>query len=654
MAGNWPSSNYVSTDAVSGFGAKVVSNNFKQNGFGVTDAIMISGHRTVATLDDLYTIPRAILSSTYSNSATEALKSNVDGADAIGEQWYVQSEKAWYQLKDWSKFNSKDGWEKCIDITTSYMDNVFTNIENKSGDQSKAIEELKTAYTYFQNTYTYLQGKVTYYDNAYAYLQGKVKDYDTAYSYNKLAYSWTQDQITNNNANISNLNTAYSYFKETYTYIQGKVKDYDTAYSYFKETYTYIQDKVTYYDNAYGYLQDKVVEYDNAYKYFNDSYTYLVSYIAITYSKSQGSIDSSNGNLAYKLDGRELKISPRKDDNALSFGSEFDVVTNVTSYTYDGDGDGEVDKTSTFVYITTKTLPSLGTTEGTAFDGASGNAIKKWMDDIEARLTGTTNYKTVGTITTHVSWTRYKADGSTKYDTPTSDADLTVFMGDWIEAEYYVVWARTTSSATVNSTSGPWGNSAISTDASSTGGTLETKKISKVQLTGKGSSQTTNSAQKIEWYIGDSTSSLVVTNGVVRKQNGSKQYQTTTAKTYRVSATNDVCRWYGATSLNVSSATTDQIKGILSSLSSDSSWSKDLTKAGKTDATNKYYIYIWPQSAGKVTQASIPGADATGWFSISNLKEIEITADNGFAIKYYYIYALNENALSAGPTITFS
>ena len=67
--GNWPS-NYKSPNSFSGFGGKVISNNIQEGGFGVIDAIMISGHRTVKALEDLYAIPTQILSSNKSNENT--------------------------------------------------------------------------------------------------------------------------------------------------------------------------------------------------------------------------------------------------------------------------------------------------------------------------------------------------------------------------------------------------------------------------------------------------------------------------------------------------------------------------------------------------------------------------------------------------------
>lgn len=104
--GNWPS-DYVATSITSGFGGKVVSNNWNEGGFGVTDSVMISGHRTVATAEDLSYIPTQILSSKASNGAT-----NNNGSDALGQLWYVEDEKCFYQLISWENHDKLNGWAK--------------------------------------------------------------------------------------------------------------------------------------------------------------------------------------------------------------------------------------------------------------------------------------------------------------------------------------------------------------------------------------------------------------------------------------------------------------------------------------------------------------------------------------------------------------
>lgn len=125
--GNWPS-NYTPTSIISGFGGKVVSNNWNEGGFGVTDMVMISGHRTVATKADLYTIPSQILSSNQSNK-----KPNNDGSDALGQLWYVQDEAKTYQLVSWANRGNANGWKRSnIASVTTNADGtpVYTVLNN--------------------------------------------------------------------------------------------------------------------------------------------------------------------------------------------------------------------------------------------------------------------------------------------------------------------------------------------------------------------------------------------------------------------------------------------------------------------------------------------------------------------------------------------
>lgn len=83
------------------------SNNTTETGYGVVYADEISGHRTVANLTALYALNDWQLS---------VSKNNTDN-DAIGQLWYVvdadgKNNGDLYQLKDWEKRKSAEGWQK--------------------------------------------------------------------------------------------------------------------------------------------------------------------------------------------------------------------------------------------------------------------------------------------------------------------------------------------------------------------------------------------------------------------------------------------------------------------------------------------------------------------------------------------------------------
>lgn len=134
--GTWPS-DYIATTSTSGFGGKVVSNNWSEGGFGVTDSVMISGHRTVATKADLCAIPEEILSSKKSNAKTS------NGSDALGQLWYVEDEKAYYQLISWTDHKYESGWSKTnikATIGPNGVDN--TQYANTNGTGGDCIKDL--------------------------------------------------------------------------------------------------------------------------------------------------------------------------------------------------------------------------------------------------------------------------------------------------------------------------------------------------------------------------------------------------------------------------------------------------------------------------------------------------------------------------------
>ena len=68
--------------------------------FGIVSAVEIAGHRTVKTIDDLYTISDAILSESKNNTNN----------DAIGQEWFVISENEYYRLINWENRKSSTGW----------------------------------------------------------------------------------------------------------------------------------------------------------------------------------------------------------------------------------------------------------------------------------------------------------------------------------------------------------------------------------------------------------------------------------------------------------------------------------------------------------------------------------------------------------------
>ena len=100
--------------------AKVVSAN--PASWGIVDANQISGFRTVATQEDLYSIAACILSSSYGDGTTT-------GADAVGQIWHVQEgnggEGKDFRLINWSKRGSAEGWTE--EIASAKLSSAIVN-----------------------------------------------------------------------------------------------------------------------------------------------------------------------------------------------------------------------------------------------------------------------------------------------------------------------------------------------------------------------------------------------------------------------------------------------------------------------------------------------------------------------------------------------
>ena len=88
---------------------RLESNNPKA--YGIVRAIEVSGHRTVSSLENLYTIADCILSDSKKNTNN----------DALGQSWYVISEGISYQLVDWENRSSSAGWKKLETDLSSYV-----------------------------------------------------------------------------------------------------------------------------------------------------------------------------------------------------------------------------------------------------------------------------------------------------------------------------------------------------------------------------------------------------------------------------------------------------------------------------------------------------------------------------------------------------
>lgn len=166
---------------------------------GIIDAGDISGHKWVNTVEELLLIPDSILSSSGSNQNN----------DAIGQLWYVNSMKSMYQLIDWGKRNTSDGWKKFvtggngIPILTQDRLNDLDEVEvpeeyifiPTEGDLDGSVED-NTIVT--QNNGSYLD--IIF--QTLRQLQSEVARMRNAFKYGMVSYTGTQTAMSSTISDI--------------------------------------------------------------------------------------------------------------------------------------------------------------------------------------------------------------------------------------------------------------------------------------------------------------------------------------------------------------------------------------------------------------------------------------------------------------------
>lgn len=107
--------------------------------YGIVKATEISGHRTVQSVDDLYSLADAILSDSGNNTNN----------DAIGQKWYVISETKEYKLIDWNNRKSSAGWKQ-VSLKTINGESILGSGNIEVADKTK-VDELD----HYRNWYRY-------------------------------------------------------------------------------------------------------------------------------------------------------------------------------------------------------------------------------------------------------------------------------------------------------------------------------------------------------------------------------------------------------------------------------------------------------------------------------------------------------------------
>ena len=121
------------------FPDKLKSNN--PAAYGIVDAMEVSGHKSVGTLDELYGLKDCILSRSGDNTDN----------DALGQVWHVGGTvNADYRLVSWESKDTAAGWEKVIsgnDIgdATAQKSGLMSSKDKAKLDGMEALEEMTEA-----------------------------------------------------------------------------------------------------------------------------------------------------------------------------------------------------------------------------------------------------------------------------------------------------------------------------------------------------------------------------------------------------------------------------------------------------------------------------------------------------------------------------
>ncbi len=661
----------------------------------LTSAAWVAGHHRVENKDDLLSIKAFTLSpSTYGTYIS-------GGEDALGQLWYVRSENAFYQLIDWNNRSKAEGWSK-------------TNIKASKGtDGSSTSETTSTAAGWLTGITINGDGTLT---NSNAKFEVYKSD-DVNKSYASAESQFTIPVISNIGVTETSNGRTLSYVQSTYTLLSqshhgGSIEgDFltkaslsntgtlsGTAGSFTNTTtnanHEYANTNNGTYLNADGSKNTAVVSY----VYINSSGKLSVSYAKVPPIMSGLSFNSDGDTITTTFtypnaDGELSEITytsstnggntlalPIVDDNhsGLLLSSTYkDIINQISNaktasqMTFTSDNtkawgkynlDG-AEKTTDFPNASTSTYGAIAIGYGAlnAFPGDVGKANTDWIEDIENRLNKKDTILTRGTTTGSATFTVYKADGNTVIGTYNNLTSYSIEAGCFFECTYTIGWKdngsanygyiySTSGVATTNAKSD---NSKVISDVSGSWGSYT---CAKTQLL-RGQSKTFGT-QTTNWYTGQTAKSLkLASDNTIQRDNGSAKTDKHSIS-FSVSTFNTYCRWYGITSINPLTSSVDEIKNAISKLTkTDKTWTKGITIDGsiaKTNESNPYFIYVYPKDCGKLSSASVPGADATKWFNTTSPGEVNIASEtNGYVVTCYYVYSLNANALN-GAKLTFA
>ena len=762
--GQWPSKNFLELYRN---GANIANTRYTVSNFENSKAasfinqIKISGQKTVQTRDDLQYIPTALLSAQVDNYNSypdkNAVKDAVvDGSDAVGQLWWVQDEKCFYQLVKWGSNAPTDNvWAKANINSASVDDsgNVVTKSTKINTDDDKYKKFITSITINADGTYSYtadtLHIKQSLLNGLNSYQIGDIngnglstQEFEAISSINwnpdkdspfNLTYSTNTIKVIGprhhggsvegdflTSATLSSIGVLTGTSGKFSTEIVQR-----NSIAPFKQNSTYINtqgiftssidgipsvlqngaDKII--TNAYidstaklhvcyafprQWLHDDITAYNDDLNvwltYFVNGKEYVsylpvanIAYINNTYTYNSG-IMSGEWYEKYEKTIKDIKDSIIQGSGNTSdlsntittYNKDTNIrIDNLSSYTYNSysyvrdfiNNHALLDSVSSYqgsnwTYLgynvggklgTSYWAPASATNQG-PLSAYTYSFFDDYLADIENRLTGKEKTYTLPSSSGTVTWTVYKADGSTVLKTYTSSS-ITVEYGCYVSASgIHPVWTYTNGNAKLTSTSGSWGTTVPTLTNNKY--TFDDISISKQQLK-QSSISRSQSVTGVTLY---GVKSFVIDGygKLVRKDATNKS--TSNSFTFSCNDAFGTIKWWGAVADNPSTWTgnvTSKLPGLKSSNGNNNNAKKIVISGADatTSTSKKYFVYIYRSDCGTLSSASVPGADATKWFNTATPKTVQVTSStNGYTDNYYLVYSLNENAL-AGAQLTF-
>lgn len=440
--------------------------------------------------------------------------------------------------------------------------------------------------------------------------------------------------------------------------------------------------------------QNAFTAYASGVTYFHyQPYTYDSYINSVTYGSGQYSsaiypdqspvVSLSYYNLSYKglYDTTTYAI---KKINSVDAVQTLDSIsrsytTNTLNYT-----SGHYDKDKEQNVTTKHTIVQNSATKELA--GLMSGVDKVRSDDIEDRLNATVKSANLPTFSLNsITWKVYNNNKSKVLATYTTDVNsttkytsITAEYGTYVTADNYTIKMNLASNydaaflASVTTT-GDFTMPPLSEFSPIAGGSAVMSKTLSLASTyispysgGVTSKSVASADQKVSairqfglQYL--TTRTLANGHTQVYRINDPDTYNyNQNAFNVKVTGAFGIIRWYGTTDTNPGTFPTSMTQAALEAYmtgqkNSDKTNSKSLVYAGKTDASHRYFFYVYRKALTAVKSVQSVGANATGWFNTSNQITLTITrTTTGMKEDYYLIYSMNENGLSKGDTLTFA